>query len=54
MLQYAVVSSDTEQAVELYPTSEAAEAMIAEVRDDEPELAALLRVEAVELETNAN
>jgi hypothetical protein len=53
--QYAVVSAETETAVELFPSAEEAERMLAEVRADEPELAALLRVELVELgEEGAN
>jgi hypothetical protein len=49
VLVYGVVSSQTEKAIELLPTREQAEAFIAEVEADEPELAALLRVEAIEL-----
>jgi hypothetical protein len=41
--------NEHEKAVELYPTREAAEAFIAEVGADKPEMAALLRVEAIEL-----
>ena len=49
MLVYAVVSAATEKSVGLLPTRHEAEAFIAEVEADEPELAALLRIEKVEL-----
>jgi hypothetical protein len=49
MLFYGVVSAQTEKVVEFFLEREAAEVMIREVRDDEPELAAVLRVEEVEL-----
>jgi hypothetical protein len=39
----------TEKVVELFLEREAAEAMIGEVREDEPALAEELRVEAIEL-----
>jgi RNase H-fold protein (predicted Holliday junction resolvase) len=45
----AVCQASVAQAVELFPAQEHAEAFIAEVERDEPELAALLRVEEVEL-----
>jgi hypothetical protein len=45
----AVCQVPVAQAVELFPAQEQAEAFIAEVERDEPELAALLRVEEVEL-----
>jgi hypothetical protein len=55
MRQWAVVSSRTEEAVELFPTRGEAEAMVADVFEDEPELAERLRVEAVEVgEESAN
>ena len=44
-----VVSAQTEKVVEFFVEREAAEAMIGEVRGDEPELAEELRVEAIEL-----
>jgi hypothetical protein len=46
---YGVVSSQTETALELFLEREHAEEFVAEVAEDEPETAALLRVEAVEL-----
>ena len=46
---YGVVSTQTERVVEFFLEQEAAEAMIGEVREDEPELAEELRVEAIEL-----
>jgi hypothetical protein len=49
MLFFGVVSSQTEKALELFLERERAEAFIAEVEKDEPETAALLRVEPVEL-----
>jgi hypothetical protein len=48
VLVYGVVSAETEQAVELFLEREQAEAFIAEVEQDEPETAALLRVETIE------
>jgi hypothetical protein len=48
VLFYGVVSAQTEKVVEFF-LDEAAEAMIGEVREDEPALAEELRVEAVEL-----
>ena len=44
---YGVVSSQTERVVEFFLERGAAEAMIGEVREDEPMLAGELRVEAV-------
>jgi hypothetical protein len=49
MLFYGVVSAQTEKVVEFFLEPDAAEAMIGEVRGDEPVLAAELRVEAIEL-----
>ena len=49
VLFYGVVSAQTEKVVEFFLEREAAEAMIGEVREDEPELAENLRVEAIEL-----
>jgi hypothetical protein len=49
VLFYGVVSAQTEKVVEFFLEREAAEAMIDEVREDEPLLAQDLRVEAVEL-----
>ena len=45
------MSAKTEQAIELFARREDAERFVEEVRDDEPELAELLSVEAVELDT---
>jgi sensor histidine kinase regulating citrate/malate metabolism len=47
-LFYGVVSAQTEKVVEFFLEREAAEAMIGEVREDEPGLAEELRVEAFE------
>ena len=49
MLFYGVVSAPDREGVEFFLEREAAEAMIGEVREDEPALAEVLRVEAVEL-----
>jgi hypothetical protein len=49
VLFYGVVSFQTENVVEFFLAREAAEAMIGEVRKDEPLLAEDLRVEAIEL-----
>ena len=49
MLFCGVVSAQTEKVVEFFLEPEAAEAMIGEVREDEPAFADELRVEAVEL-----
>ena len=46
---YGVVSARTEKVVEFFLEREAAEAMIGEVKEDEPLLAEELRVEAIEL-----
>jgi len=51
---YGVVSAETEQAVELFPDREQAEAFIAEVEQDEPETAALLSVTVLEFEQAPN
>ena len=48
MLVYSVVSKLTEKAVELFSEREQAEAFIVEVERDEPETAALLRIEPIE------
>ena len=49
MLFYGVVSAQTEKVVQFFAEREAADAMIDEVREDEPLLAEELRVEAIEL-----
>jgi hypothetical protein len=49
VLFYGVVSAQTEKVVEFFLERHAAEAMIDEVRADEPVLAEDLRVEAIEL-----
>ncbi len=49
MLFYGVVSAQTEKVVKFFLEREAAQAMIREVRGDEPVLAEDLRVEVVEL-----
>ena len=50
MLFFAVVRADCEEAIELFVRRADAERFVAEVRDDEPELAELLSVEPVELD----
>ena len=49
VLFYGVVSAQTERVVKFFLEHEAAEAMIGEVRENEPLLGQDLRVEAVEL-----
>lgn len=49
MLFYGVVSAQTERVVEFFLEREAAEAMIDEVRGDDPDLAEPARVEAIDL-----
>jgi hypothetical protein len=46
---YGVISIQTEKVVEFFLDRDAAEPMIGELRDDEPELAEKLRVEAIRL-----
>ena len=48
VLFYGVVSAQTERVVGFFLERGAAEAMIGEVREDEPALAGDLRVEAIE------
>jgi hypothetical protein len=50
VLYYGVVSAQTEKVIEFFLEREAAEAMIGEVREDEPLLATDVRVEAIELD----
>jgi hypothetical protein len=51
VLAYAVVRTVApEEAVEVFIRREDAERFVQEVRDDEPELAELLSVEAIELD----
>jgi hypothetical protein len=45
---YGVISAVIEKPVDLVPRREEAEAFIAEVEADDPELAAQLRVEKIE------
>lgn len=49
VLFYGVFSAQTEAVVEFFLERDAAEAMIREVREDEPALAEDLRIEAIEL-----
>jgi hypothetical protein len=49
VLVYGVISTVTEKAVALLPTRGEADAFIGEVEADEPDLAALLRVEEIDL-----
>lgn len=51
---FGVVSSLSKTAFELFPPVERAEAFIAEVEEDEPETAALLRAEPIELNASPN
>jgi hypothetical protein len=51
MLFWAVVSDSTEEAVELIPTREEAEAIVQAWDRDEPDQAGELRVEPVEFRT---
>jgi hypothetical protein len=54
VLFYAVVSSSTEEAVELFTTREEAEAIVQAWDRDEPEQAGTLRIEMIEFETSTN
>lgn len=47
MRVYAVVSSDSREAIELFVMRDDAEAMLEEVRQDEPALAEALAVEVI-------
>jgi hypothetical protein len=49
MRVYGVVSEQARETVELFVELDDAEAFVAEVETDDPELAALLHVEAIEL-----
>ncbi len=49
MLVYAVVSAETEKAVDTFVRREDAERFLADVRSDDEELARTLRVEAIKL-----
>ncbi len=51
MIVYGVISSKTEQAVELFVNREDAEEVVSNWRRDEPDDAGALRVEAIELES---
>ena len=50
MLAYAVVSAETEKAVELFIRREDAERFLEEVRTDDAELAETLRLKPVDLD----
>jgi len=54
VLFYGVVSAQTEKVVEFFPNWEEAEALIAEVEQDEPDTAALLSVTVLEFEQAPN
>jgi hypothetical protein len=54
VLAYAVVSAETEQAVELFVRREDAQRMLAEALADDPEWADVLSVEPVELPYTLN
>jgi hypothetical protein len=49
MRVYAVVSRDLREAIDLFVARDDAEAMLEEVRQDEPLLAEALRVEVISL-----
>ncbi len=49
MRVYAVVSRDLREATDLFVARDAAEAMLEEVRQDEPALAEALRIEVITL-----
>jgi hypothetical protein len=51
MFFWAVASDSTEEAVELFPTREEAEAIVQAWDRDEPAWQGLLRVEKIELRT---
>jgi hypothetical protein len=51
MLFWAVVSDSTEEAVELFPSREEAEAIVQACDRDEPDQAGALRVEKIEFQT---
>jgi hypothetical protein len=50
MLFWAVVSDSTEEAVELLPTREEAEAIVQAWDRDEPDQAGVLRIEMIEFQ----
>jgi hypothetical protein len=49
MLVWAVVSAKSEQAIDLFPTRDEAEEMLAQVLEDEPDWEEVLRIERLEL-----
>jgi hypothetical protein len=49
MLIWAVVSAETEQAIELFPTGDEAEEALALMLKDEPDWRDVLRIERLEL-----
>jgi hypothetical protein len=51
MIIWAVVSAQSEQAIELFPTRDKAEEMLALILEDEPDWREVLRVEPLELVT---
>jgi hypothetical protein len=51
---WAVVSDETEEALELFTSREEAEAIVQAWDRGEPEQAGVLRVEEIEFETSAN
>jgi hypothetical protein len=48
---WAVVSDESEEVIEFFPTRWQAEGMIAEALQDEPDWREILRVEKIELRT---
>jgi hypothetical protein len=54
MLQFAIVSDESQKVVEFCSSRETAEAFIADVGQGEPETAAKLRVEPVDFEASLN
>ena len=53
MLVFAVVSAETEKAVELFVRREDAETFVGDVRDDDEELAGTLHLKPIELDALA-
>jgi hypothetical protein len=51
---YGVVDGDGKSVIEFFATREGAEAFIAEVKSDEPQMAAAIRIEPIEFVTAPN
>jgi hypothetical protein len=54
LLFYGVLDADGKSGIEFFATREGAEAFIAEVKSDEPQMAAAFRIEPFEFETAQN